>query len=247
MKKIAFIISLLIGATTCYAQATGQLSGYTNTADGGVTESLKIYALGSMSDVNNKKSGKEFGVQGSAYTTDVFLPGKLFYKGDFEGNVFYRYNAYNEEIEVKDANLPGTPVRALNRDKNITLISTNGNPIKFTTYIDKKKLTQNGYLTELRSGEYTLYKRVDVKYTQGQKAQNSFVPALPARFTKFTEYYLQIEGVNKIQELELKKRKLIKLIPDNKKEEAIAFIKENGVKITDEYGVFKVLDYLNSK
>jgi hypothetical protein len=90
-----------------------------------------------------------------------------------------------------------------------------------------------------------LYKRVDVKYTQSQSAQNSFIPAKPARFTQFTQYYLQVEGINKLQELELSKRKILKLLPEEVVADVKAYIKENKLSFKDEYGVFKIIDYLN--
>ena len=117
--------------------------------------------------------------------------------------------------------------------------------MSFTTFIDSKGLTQNGYLTKLRDGKYSFYKRTDVKFTEGQKAQNSFVPAIPARFSKFTEYYLEVEGRSRIDELELSNRKLLKLVEDDQKEALKQFLKENNIKIKDEYGVYKALEFLN--
>ncbi|MBT8186227.1 MAG: hypothetical protein KJO73_00905, partial [Croceitalea sp.] len=135
---------------------------------------------------------------------------------------------------------------SLQRDKNIS-IRNNGKPMSFKTFIDKKGLTQNGYLTLLSDGKFPFYKRTDVKYTEGQKAQNSFVKAIPARFSKFTEYYLELKDANRIDELELSNRKLIKLVPNDIKEGLKAYLKENKIRINDEEDVFLALEYLNQE
>jgi len=248
MKYIIVILIFVFGLNFLSAQTTGQIGMNASGAGAlsGVNAQLS-YLLGPISERNKKTSEQAYGIQGSAYTEDKFDQGKIYYGDEFEGTIFYRYNAYYEEIEITKVNLPGAPMNTLNRDKKIRVITKNGNPISFKTYIDKKKLTQNGYLTKIREGKYTLYRRLDIKYTQGQKSQNSFIPAIPARFTKFIEYYLEIEGFNKIQELELSKKKLLKLIPEDQKAGVKEFIKKNKVKFKNEYGLFEVLDFLNKK
>lgn len=243
MKKILLAFVSVLSLNISLGQTSGTVNNFAGVSG---TSSELNYLLGPIEQRKEKLSEKELGIIGSAYTSENFLPGQLYYGDDFEGNVFYRYNAYNEVIEVSDINVPGAPIRTLNRDKKIKLISINGNPIQFKTYIDGKKLTQNGYLTQMRSGNYSLYKRVDVKYTQSQSAQNSFIPAKPARFTQFTQYYLQVEGINKLQELELSKRKILKILPTEVVDQVKAYSKENKVNFKDENGVFKIIDYLNA-
>lgn len=244
MKKIFVALSFILSIITASAQASGQLA--TNQVSGGGGNSATVsYLLGDIKSGNEKREVKLDEIQGSAYTTDNFLPGRLFYKDEFQTTVFYRYNAYAEEIEVKDVDVPGAPVRGLTRDKAVNLITTDGKIFSFTTFIDKKGLTQNGYLTKLVDGKYSLYKRFDVKYTQGQKAMNSFVKATPPRFSKFTEYYLELDGRKRIDELELSNRKLLKLVDPDKKEALKAYLKENKIKINKERDVLEVLTFLN--
>ncbi|MBT8187609.1 MAG: hypothetical protein KJO73_07975, partial [Croceitalea sp.] len=216
MKKLLTSFILLTSTICLNAQMTGQVTANA-VGGGGGNNAVVSYLLGDIKSGDDKRSFDEYGIQGSAYTSENFLPTKLYYKNEFQGNYFYRFNAYNEEIELKDVNFAEAPVRSLQRDKNIS-IRNNGKPMSFKTFIDKKGLTQNGYLTLLSDGKYSYYKRTDVKYTEGQKAQNSFVKAIPARFSQFIEYYLEVEGVNRIDEFELSNRKLLKLVPNDKKE-----------------------------
>lgn len=247
MKNILRIIILVCGINFSFAQISGQITMNQYASNSGVDAQIG-YLLGPIADRDEKMSGqRDFGIQGSAFTSEKLLSGKVFYGTDFEGNVFYRYNAYYEEIEISDIDLPGAPTRPLLRDKKIRLISSNGNEMTFKTFIDKKDLTQNGYLTKIHDGKYSLYKRINVKYTPGQKPPNSLSKPIPARFSKFYEYYLEIKGVNRIVELELSKRKLLKSLPYDKKDRTAEFIKKNKIKIRNEYDLFKVMEFLNEK
>ncbi len=249
MKKIVFALTAFCSISLCLAQTSGQMALNSSGGGGAMSGAASQinYLLGPVSERGSKTGEGEFGIQGSAYVSEKFIPAKLFYGEDFEGNIYYRYNAYNEEIEIKTINFPGADIRTINRDKKISVKPNGGNPIVFKTFIDKKQLTQNGYLTLLREGKYSLYKRVDVKYTQGQKAQNSFIPAIPARFTQYEEYYLAVDGVSRLDELELNNRKLLKLVPAEKRESLKLHLKENKIKIKDEYSLYQALEYLNKK
>lgn len=244
MKSILAIFIFCLFTTTGNSQTFGTVENGIGTSGGGGNSQL-TYLLGPISERNEKTSVLERDIQGSAYTSQEFVPGALFYKNKLESNMFYRYNAYGEELEIKDVNIAEAPIRSLNRDKSIQVNTPDGKSISFHTFIDKNGLTQNGYLTKLVDGKYTYYKRYAVKYTQPQKAQNSFVPATPARFTKFTEYYISLEGRNRIDELEMKNRKFLKLVPEETREALKQFFKENKIKIKGENDVLKVLNFLN--
>lgn len=124
----------------------------------------------------------------------------------------------------------------------------NGKPMGFATFIDKKGNTLNGYLTTVLDGKtYDLYKRVNVKFTEGQKAQNSFVKAVPNRFTHFIEYYYQEKGVNRIDEIPSKTNKIAKLFKEPLKSELKNYIKDNNLDVKGESDLIKVFNYLNEK
>ena len=84
-----------------------------------------------------------------------------------------------------------------------------------------------------------------MKFTEGQPAQNSFVAAVPARFTPFTEYYFQKKGVNRIDQVLAKNNKLLKLLDADKKTKIKAFLKENDLNIKEEADLIKVFEFLN--
>lgn len=86
-----------------------------------------------------------------------------------------------------------------------------------------------------------------MKFTEGQKAQNSFVKAVPNRFTHFIEYYYQEKGVNRIDEIPSKTNKIAKLFKEPLKSELKNYIKDNNLDVKGESDLIKVFNYLNEK
>ena len=246
MKTSIFSIITFFTVSLVTAQTFGTVNTTSVGGAGGGSNAAISYLMGDVRNGDQKRSGPLADVQGTAYTSDSFLPGKLLYKDEVESTVFYRYNAYMEEIEIKKTNSPGAEVQGLHRDKDIYVRQPDGKTMSFKTFIDKNGLTQNGYLTSLVDGSYKFYKRVDIKYTEGQKAQNSFVKAIPPRFAQFTEYYLEVPGRNRIDEINISNRWLIKQMPKEKQITLKNYLKTNKIKVKDEADIITVLNWLNA-
>lgn len=200
--------------------------------------------LGPITDANAKRTFNEEEFQGSPYTNNSFLPTRIFYKDEDMGAIYYRYNAYNGEIEVKESPVQ-EGIRALGRDKNIAILDGKSR-MSFKTFIDRNNNTLNGYLTHLVDGEeYDLYRRIRIKYTEGQKAANSFVKAIPSRFSQFTEYYVQKKGVDRIDEFEGNNRSLYKLVGSENKDSLKSFMKENDLSPKEEQDLIRIFEHLN--
>ncbi len=244
MKRILPVIVLFSLTFSLNAQQTGQLVSYNNAADNGVTDALYLYALGSIDDAKKKSTYSSENIEGSPYLSNDFAQAPIYYGSENAGTLFYRYNAYNEEIEIKQQNLAEEAIKALGRDKKIKII-VNGKAMSFKTFIDKTGKTQNGYLTLLQDGDYKLYKRLNVTFKEGKKAENTFVKNTPARFSQFEEYYLEAEGSNKIEEIELSNKKLLNLISGNQQSALKDFMKENKIKLKDENDLYTVFQFLN--
>ncbi len=237
--------SLITGSA--FGQFTGQVA--TTMSSGGAAQGNTAgeiaMLLGPISEANDKRSVDWENFQGSPYTSDEFEPAELFYKNDKIGTIFYRHNALNEEIEIKESkNQQG--IRGLNRDKNINL-RVDGKPMRFMTFIDKSGTTMNGYLTQLVDGEnIDLYRRVHVKFTEGAPAQNSFVKAIPSRFSQFTEYYVQKQGVDRIDELQQKNSKLYALTENGEQKQLLkAFLKDNNLDVDKEEDLVRLIMFLD--
>ncbi len=247
MHKFTSILCAVLGVGFLNAQTTGQMATYNSfSADGGVTDALLNYADGNFSEKKSENTtiyGQN--IQGSPYTSNSFSPISLYYKDEVVGNVFYRYNALNEEVEIMKTNAEGERIQSLAKDKELN-IRPNGKKMSFKTFITSSNRTTNGYLTELVKGEdYDLYKRIHVKFTEATAPQNTFAKATPARFTKFTEFYVQKKGASRIDEILPKKTKFLKLLPSSKKEAVKQFLKDGNINLKNEGDMIKVFEFLN--
>ena len=245
IKPIALVFSLLLSGIAS-AQTSGQIPVYMSSggAPQGSTAGMIGTLLGPVNEAMEKRSKEWEEFQGSPYVSNYFQKTEVYYKDEKVGDLYYRYNALNEEIEIKES--PQNPgIRALGRDKSITLMVDN-KPMSFKTFIDVKGNTMNGYLTHLVNGEtYDLYKRIHVKFTEGSPAQNSFVKATPSRFSQFIEYYVQKKGVDRVDELTLKNRQLYKIAGPGEKDKIKTFLKDYDIDLNEEKDLIKTFEFLN--
>jgi hypothetical protein len=245
-KNLTIAFSLLITGVA-FGQFTGQVN--TTMSSGGAAQGNTAgeiaMLLGPITDADSKRTVDWEEFQGSPYTSKEFEPAELFYKNDKIGTIFYRHNALNEEIEIKDTKTQ-QGIRGLNRDKNI-ILKIDGKPMRFMTFIDKGGNTMNGYLTQLVKGEhYDLYRRVHVKFTEGAPAQNSFVKAIPSRFSQFTEYYIQKKGVDRVDELQQKNSKVFALAENSEQKQLLkAFLKDNNLDVDKEEDLVRLVMFLD--
>ena len=150
------------------------------------------------------------------------------------------------DLFIKQKNIDAEPIRGLSKDKKIRLI-TQGKPTSFKTFVDKSGNTKNGYLTLLASGDYNLYKHLKVTFKESKKAENSFVKGSPAKFTQFTEYFLEDSNGNRIDEIEMSNKKIIQLIGGDRGDELRTFLKENKIKVKDVNDLYKIMSFLNGE
>lgn len=245
MKNYICFLFVIGFAQIGFGQYAGQASSNMS-AGGGQGATGQIYDLmGPISERSKKNEDVYSEFQGSPYISNKFQSTTMFYGQENMGQIFYRYNALNEEIEIKKTNDEDAPIQGLARDKKISILS-NGKKMSFKTFTTSKKNTLNGYLTTIIDGKtYDLYKRNYVKFTEGKPAPNSFVKAVPARFSNFTEYYFQKEGTNRMDEIRLKNRQLLKLLDNSNRNALKTYLKENDLNIKNEADLIKAFAFLN--
>jgi hypothetical protein len=246
MKNLLILLFCLL-TYIGYAQADASASNVAGIGIGNSTMAMSSVVTTSIRSIKPDAIRPSFAnITGSAYLQDMFIPTKLYYGNEFMKNIYYRYNAYNEEIEVKQS--PGMnkgEIGALNKDKKISILVDN-DKMGFKTFVTAEKKTLNGYLIALLNDkDYDLYKRIHIIYSPGRVSTNSFVKAVPNRFTKFTEYYFQKEGVNRIDEIPPNNRQFLKLLDGTTKGDMKTFLKDNKLNVKDEADLIEVFKYLN--
>lgn len=247
MKKFIFCLLVSLVTLTLDAQNNGSFSIHELSNNSGANSILSQVMMNKLRAIDHKNKDLSKDYIGSPYLTDNFTRTTLFYNGIKENTVFYRFNAYNQEIELKSSYDPLAIIYAINKDKKIA-INVEGHPMSFKTFITSNNRTMNGYLITLFEGkEYDLYKRVNIKYDLGRPSPNSFVPPVPARFSKFIEYYFQKKDVNRIDEILLNNRKLLNLLDGTTKTKVKTYIKETKLNIKNEAELITVFKFLNTK
>ena len=249
MKNAVLTGVLALFTITLSAQFTGQIP--TNTTTGGSSDMGAVSGaisslLGPINEADQKRQINYDEFRGSPYTSNDFQSTTLLYKDEVVGDIFYRFNSLNQEIEIKATNSKDEGVRALGRDKEIAIV-IEGKPMSFKTFIDKTNRTTNGYLVTLvDTGEYKLYKRYFATFQEGLKASNSFAKDVPAKFTQYVEYYLEKEGANRVDYIKLKKGSVLKTVSNEKRNALKDYIKENELNLRKEGDLVEVIRFLNS-
>ncbi len=150
------------------------------------------------------------------------------------------------KLRSRNPNYPGKKPKRLLANEDVR-VKYGQRELLFTTYINKKDETKNGYLSIISKGdEFTLYHRLAVKFSEGKAAANSMVMAIPSRYAHFVEYYYTKAGVDRIDQLTQKKGALLKILEKEMKEPVNNFIKENKIDLDNEEHLIKTFEFINS-
>jgi hypothetical protein len=183
---------------------------------------------------------------GSAYENDDFQPGTVFYNDEELGDVYYRINAYNDEVELKKTKLEDEKQLALVKNEEVKIVANN-REIVFRSFRDDKGKIDDGYLSLLHEGnKYIIYKRVYKKFSEPKPAANSMVRPIPSRFTDYIAYYYQNVEDSEINEIPLKTNKFLKTFSQENTKEIKDFIKANNLDLANETHLIKVFSFIDT-
>ena len=173
--------------------------------------------------------------------------GKVFYNNQELGTVYYRLNAYNDEIELKKTNLDEEKQLALVKNNEIKIVTTN-REIVMRSFKDLKNKLKEGYLSLIYSGsKYLVYKRIDKKFSEPKPAANSMVNPIPSKFTDYISYYYQKKENEGINEIPLKNKKFLKEIINENTDAIKKFMRINDSNLNNEADLLAVFRFLNGE
>ncbi len=169
-------------------------------------------------------------IDGSIYLVDNFELGTIYDRGVAFKKLNMRYDAYNDEFEIKET---GTfeSVQALVKHSNISC-SLAGDTFIYSEYGDSRKMTKEGYLTILYSGEvYKLYQRIVKVFKEGKQAKTSHGTSFPHRFIEEVEFFAGKNG--EIPKwLHAKNSEVLSFFGGDKEKSIKKFIKDKKINLT---------------
>jgi len=172
------------------------------------------------------------------------INGSMFYQSNFvEGTIYVnqkplttiamRYNALNDEFEVKEGKSP--KVQAIAKTNSVSLQKKNEH-FWFKEYVLRNGSRQKGYLIALVStGKYRLFEKRAKVFKQGSDAKTSFHKTTPHRFMDKIEFYIS-------------KNENVPIHTKKTKKEILSFLdKEDALKLKQFLKNKKGVDFGNTK
>ncbi len=183
-------------------------------------------------------------LKGSPYSNEEFLLGSIYNGKELAtNNVYVRYNAFSDEIEIKKSkHSSNDEYGALLREPEVFVKILN----QIYVFIPFEQSNEKGHYFEILSeGKvYDLYKKTDAEYSPPKAAKTSYDRDKPAEFKQIKTYY--IVGKNgSFYELPNSKNKIIKLLSKDIKE-VKSHVNKNRLDLDNEKDLIKLLDFYNS-
>lgn len=243
MKKY-FLLLALFALSMAYSQDS-YIGAFSQGA--GLSDSRLMDAVADFTSKVRNKVVLAANIKGSPYFEEEFQKGRLDYFGrDVKGDAYFRYNAYNDEIEIgeyaeqKDAEeiiiQSAKVICYINEDKFVYL------PFK------DKNLSGNilGYLIELYKGEhYTLYLRKVKEFKEATVARTSYERSFPPRFVPKETFYLSVDGATAVP-IEPKVSKIAKFLRDEDRKKVSA-IKKDFKKIKTSFDLINLVKSIENR
>ena len=207
-------------------------------------------ALNWFNDVRNKtaKLGVQQklsleDIQGSVYLNDDFVEGTIYYRSEPYGEFKVRYDAFNDEIELKRNGL--AQIEAIHKNESISCL-INNKRLVYKSFFNGKGNVVKGYLIQLNTdGEYALYERRMKIFKEGKQAKTSLQNSFPHRFQDKTELYgAKANGDLKI--INQNKKGLVDFFGSENEKKIKAYIKENNIDLKKTTDLIRCVNYMNA-
>lgn len=202
-----------------------------------------------FSNVRNAEVNVDWkNASGSPYLNESFSPCKLYSNNEQIGSFYYRYNAYSDEIELKES-LSSPQISSLVQNKQFRL-SDGSNIYTYNTIVSKKNEYSEGHLNLLEDGEhFSLFRKDFVTFKKGAPAANSMVKATPDKFTNFTEFYYvdKSSGNEQAYFLDNNLKNFLNSQKKNEKEKIKTIIKEQKLNTKKEADLILLFRLLNNR
>jgi hypothetical protein len=223
------ILGLLMQSNTIMAQDDAGSNQALNESAG------QLYIPARKSDA--KAIGSPYLIEKFTPATISAIPNKI---------VKARYNAYDDEIEIR---IDEDNIQNFNKNIKNVVITFLMDDTTFTSlkYINADNGIQTGYFLTVNDNntQVKLYLKKEIRYVKAKPAITGYDVDKPAEFKRKNDtYFVSING-DYARELPKKKKEIAQMFPDNSKE-ILNYIKKNKIKTSKESDLINLVNYINS-
>lgn len=180
---------------------------------------------------------------GSPFEIEDFVSGTILSENNILiSNVYLRYNAYQDEFQVKqNPNASDDKIQALKKSTEFY--------VKLGDKIFTYNLPQNGfggyYQILFEGNNIDLLKKISKKFIEGQKSVNMMTGNHPNRLVDETSYVVVLND-GELIELTGSRNKKLQAIAGNKRNELRKYVRETKLNINREKDLIKTVTYFNN-
>lgn len=181
-------------------------------------------------------------IEGSIYYNDKFRPATISFEGVEARKVFARYNAFNDEFEIKSSDEGGEKTLALFKDVAIAC-ELDGKKYNYFKVVGKKGEQSTIYLTPISTvGTFQLMEQKSKRFKEGKQAKTSHAVSFPHRFVDEINFYLIVNGAAP-KYIPSKKNEVIGLFDADLRPNIKSYIKTKKLDLKSKSGLIELVAY----
>ncbi len=183
-------------------------------------------------------------IEGTIFLNENFVLGVLYDNGEAFKRAYLRYDAYNDEVELKESSDSDT-VRSMVKNA-VYSCSIDGDIFVYADFTDKDGESKKGYLSVLVTGEdYLLFERRMKVFKEGKEAKTSLDNSFPHRFLDKTEYYVSVNGDAPVF-LKTRKSDVLSMFSEEDQKNIKDYFKEKRPNVKDGDDLLNLFTYANT-
>ena len=196
-------------------------------------------------DLSNRKADsnkKDSNVKGSQFFNNSFVKGSIDYFGrEVNEEIFVRYNAFKDEIEMSQSEFNSNEVFILIKSKDV-IPTIDGIAYNYLAHRLDDSRASIGYLNIVYEGEnYVLFSKKRKIFMDGVKARTSFEKDFPPRFIDTEDYLISFNNDTPVT-IKLSKKGII----DYFGKEISSYMRKNRLKASELISLIQIIEYFES-
>jgi hypothetical protein len=241
LKITSIILFGLFSTISCFAQVNGR-QGNAN-FEGNLVANNIMRGRNILQEVMSQGEKNELtiaDVEGEPYFQKFFSIGDLMYKDSLNlGKYLMRYNAYTDEIEVKNEQT----TNVINKADYIRVILNNKNYVTLNYAKNNGSIEKGFFIEKVKGTHGSLFLKRHKTVRQGQEAKTSFHKNTPPTFIDHEAYFLKFAD-NQPLKIKLKKTKILNAFPD-KTDALKKYVKQEALNLETEAGLISLVEHYN--